>query len=57
MFKILTGHDCKIAPSTYYAYKKRLEPPSARSMRDEELKERIQEVHTSNYRVYGARKI
>lgn len=26
-------------------------------MRDEELKERIQEVHTSNYRVYGARKI
>ncbi len=26
-------------------------------MRDEELKERIQEVHASNYRVYGARKI
>ena len=26
-------------------------------MRDEELKERIQEVYTSNYRVYGARKI
>jgi putative transposase len=26
-------------------------------VRDEELKERIQEVHTSNYRVYGARKI
>ncbi|MFD7163693.1 IS3 family transposase [Streptomyces violascens] len=26
-------------------------------MRDEELKERIQEVLTSNYRVYGARKI
>lgn len=26
-------------------------------MRDEELKERIQEVRTSNYRVYGARKI
>ncbi len=26
-------------------------------MRDEELKEKIQEVYTSNYRVYGARKI
>ncbi|MFJ8856780.1 IS3 family transposase [Streptomyces sp. NPDC102437] len=55
--RTLTGHDCKIAPSTYYAHKKRLETPSARSVRDEELKERIQEVYTSNYRVYGARKI
>ncbi|MFI8991525.1 IS3 family transposase [Streptomyces antimycoticus] len=55
--RTLTGHDCKIAPSTYYAYKKRLETPSARSVRDEELKVRIQEVHTSNYRVYGARKV
>ncbi|MCX4610553.1 MULTISPECIES: IS3 family transposase [Streptomyces] len=55
--RTLTEHDCKIAPSTYYAHKKRLEAPSARSVRDEELKERIQEVHTSNYRVYGARKI
>ncbi|MFJ7181088.1 IS3 family transposase [Streptomyces massasporeus] len=26
-------------------------------MRDEALKERIQDVYTSNYRVYGARKI
>ncbi|MGY4979390.1 IS3 family transposase [Streptomyces sp. 900105755] len=26
-------------------------------MRDEELKERIHEVCTSNYRVYGARKM
>ncbi|MEU8911681.1 IS3 family transposase, partial [Streptomyces mirabilis] len=55
--RTLTEHDCKIAPSTYYAHKKRLEAPCARSVRDEELKERIQEVHTSNYRVYGARKI
>ncbi|WP_346014297.1 MULTISPECIES: IS3 family transposase [unclassified Streptomyces] len=55
--RTLTEHDCKIAPSTYYAYKKRLETPSARSVRDEELKERIQKVYTSNYRVYGARKI
>ncbi|WP_406730411.1 IS3 family transposase [Streptomyces sp. NBC_01794] len=55
--RTLTEHDCKTAPSTYYAHKKRLETPSARSVRDEELKERIQEVYTSNYRVYGARKI
>ncbi|MCX4564422.1 IS3 family transposase [Streptomyces phaeochromogenes] len=55
--RTLTGHDCKIAPSTYYAHKKRLETPSARSVRDEELKERIQKVYTSNYRVYGARKV
>ncbi|MGX4693719.1 IS3 family transposase [Streptomyces sp. JNUCC 63] len=55
--RTLTAHDCKIAPSTYYAHKKRLETPSARSLRDAELKERIQEVYTSNYRVYGARKI
>ncbi|WP_099052229.1 IS3 family transposase [Streptomyces zinciresistens] len=55
--RTLTEHDCKIAPSTYYAHKKRLGTPSARSVRDEELKERIQAVYTSNYRVYGARKI
>ncbi|MFE9613494.1 IS3 family transposase [Streptomyces sp. NPDC006012] len=55
--RTLTEHDCRIAPSTYYAQKNRLETPSARSVRDEELKERIQEVYTSNYRVYGARKI
>ncbi|WP_406430441.1 IS3 family transposase [Streptomyces sp. NBC_00631] len=55
--RTLTAHDCKIAPSTYYAHRKRLDTPSARSVRDEELKERIQEVYTSNYRVYGARKI
>nr|WP_240509678.1 IS3 family transposase [Streptomyces malaysiense] len=55
--RTLTAHDCGIAPSTYYAHKKRLETPSARSVRDEELKEKIKEVYTSNYRVYGARKI
>ncbi|MGW1563988.1 IS3 family transposase [Streptomyces sp. NPDC002144] len=55
--RTLTAHDCQIAPSTYYAHKKRLETPSARSVRDEELKERIHEVYTANYRVYGARKI
>ncbi|WP_438306644.1 IS3 family transposase (plasmid) [Streptomyces sp. HUAS TT11] len=55
--RTLTEHDCKIAPSTYYAYRKRLATPSARAVRDTELKERIQKVYTSNYRVYGARKI
>ncbi|WP_370269888.1 IS3 family transposase [Streptomyces sp. V4I8] len=55
--RTLTAHDCKIAPSTYYAHNKRLQTPSARSVRDEALKERIQDVYTSNYRVYGARKI
>ncbi|WP_393101724.1 IS3 family transposase [Streptomyces sp. LN325] len=55
--RTLTEHDCKIAPSTYYAHNKRLTSPAARSVRDAELKERIQDVYTSNYRVYGARKI
>ncbi|MFD7425783.1 IS3 family transposase [Streptomyces sp. NPDC059818] len=55
--RTITEHDCKIAPSTYYACKKRLETPSARSVRDEGLKEWVQDVYTSNYRLYGARKI
>ncbi|MFP3119769.1 IS3 family transposase [Streptomyces sp. Iso 434] len=55
--RALTEHDCKIAPSTYYAHHKRLQAPSARTVRDAELKEKIQQVHTSNYRVYGARKV
>jgi putative transposase len=50
-------HECKIAPSTYYAHHKRLAGPSARTVRDEELKPLIREVFTANYRVYGARKI
>ncbi|MFF8717843.1 IS3 family transposase [Streptomyces sp. NPDC015184] len=55
--RTLTEHDCKIAPSTYYAHKKRLAVPSARTVRDTELKELVRQVHTDNYRVYGARKI
>jgi putative transposase len=54
---VLTEHDCKIAPSTYYAHKKRLAELSARQVRDRVLKELIEEVYASNYRVYGARKI
>ncbi|WP_431993997.1 IS3 family transposase, partial [Streptomyces albogriseolus] len=55
--RVLTAHDCKIAPSTYYAHHKRRTAPSARSVRDGELKEMIQHVYDVNYRVYGARKI
>ncbi|MFI6448532.1 IS3 family transposase [Kitasatospora sp. NPDC050543] len=55
--RVLTEHDCSIAPSTYYAHHKRLVWPAARTVRDEELKDLIKEVHDANYRVYGARKI
>ncbi|MGK4579359.1 IS3 family transposase [Kitasatospora sp. HPMI-4] len=55
--RVLTEHGCSIAPSTYYAHRKRLASPAARTVRDEELKELIQEVYHANYRVYGARKI
>jgi putative transposase len=44
-----------IAPSTYYAAKRRL--PSARALRDEELKLEIGRVHEDNFGVYGARKV
>lgn len=45
----------KIAPSTYYASKKRA--PSARSRRDQELSAKIVELHRSNHSVYGVRKM
>jgi putative transposase len=41
--------------STYYAAKKR--PPSARTLRDEELLVEIRRVFEDNYRVYGVRKV
>ena len=44
-----------IAPSTYYAAKTR--PPSARAVRDEELKAEIRRVHEANFGVYGVRKV
>jgi putative transposase len=44
-----------IAPSTYYAAKR--QPPSARALRDEELKAEIARVHAEQFRVYGARKV
>jgi putative transposase len=45
----------QFAPSTYYAAKSR--PPSARSIRDAELKELIQRVFDENFGVYGAEKL
>ena len=44
-----------IAPSTYHDAERR--PPSARRIRDEELKAGIVRVHVENFGVYGARKI
>ncbi|MFF0143069.1 IS3 family transposase [Streptomyces sp. NPDC005227] len=55
--RVLTEHDCKIAPSTYYVAKKRAVEPSARQVRDAALKKLITEVHQANFRVYGARKV
>ena len=47
--------DLAIAPSTYYAAKSR--PPSARAVRDAQLKPEIEQVHAGNFAVYGARKV
>jgi putative transposase len=44
-----------IAPSTYHAAKRRL--PSARALRDQELKAEIARVHAEHFGVYGARKV
>ncbi|MFB7532930.1 IS3 family transposase [Streptomyces sp. NPDC056178] len=54
---MLTEHGCQIAPATYCAARKRQSEPSARTVRDAELKEQIKEVYETNYRFYGARKI
>jgi putative transposase len=40
--RVLTEHVAKIAPSTYYAFKNR--PPSARTLRDEELSVQIHRI-------------
>lgn len=45
----------QVAPSTYYAAKKR--PPSARALRDAELRVEIQRVYDANLMAYGADKI
>jgi len=53
--RVLCSHGWQIAPATYYAAKSR--PPSARAVRDEQLKAVIATVHRDNYGVYGARKM
>jgi putative transposase len=45
----------QVAPSTYYAVVNR--SPSARTVRDEELKAEIARVYQGNYDAYGARKL
>ncbi len=45
----------QVAPSTYYAHKAR--PPSARAVRDQQLKVEIKRVWDANFQVYGAEKI
>ena len=51
----MTEFGVKIAPSTYYAALTR--PPSARAVRDEELKKMIAKIYEENYSVYGPRKV
>lgn len=53
--RVLTEHRCPIAPSTYYDARNR--PPSARTLRDEELKTVISAAHEENRSLYGAHKI
>jgi putative transposase len=53
--RVLTQHGCQIAPSAYYDAARRV--PSARAVRDEQLKVLISRVHQDNYGVYGARKV
>jgi putative transposase len=45
----------EVAPSTYYAAISR--PPSARTLRDVELKVEIRRVHEENFNVYGIEKV
>ena len=52
---VLRDDGMQIAPSTYYAAKKR--PPSARAVRDAKLVVDIKTAHQTNLGVYGARKI
>jgi hypothetical protein len=49
--RVLSQHGCRIAPSTYYDAA--LRAPSARAVRDEQLKAAICRIHKDNYGVYG----
>lgn len=49
--RVLTEHGVKIAPSTYYAHRRR--PASARAVRDEQLIEVIRQVHADRSKGRG----
>jgi putative transposase len=51
----LTELGARIAPATYYDHRSRT--PTAREVRDAELKPRIAAAHATNYGVFGARKV
>ncbi len=53
--RVLCEHGCGIAPSTYWAAKTR--PPSARAVRDAQLRPVIARVFEENYVAYGADKM
>jgi putative transposase len=53
--RVLSEHGCKIAPNTYWVFKKRAR--SARSIRDEQLSAEIVRVYEENLLVDGADKI
>jgi putative transposase len=53
--RVLTEHDVPIAPSTYYASKRR--PPCARRQRDGVNLKLAQDLHRENYGAYGVRKL
>jgi len=52
---VLTQHGCRIASSTFYDAARRT--PSARAVRDEQLRAAISRVHRDNFGVYGACKV
>jgi len=55
---VLTEHGCKIAPSTYYAHRRR--QPSDRSVRDALVLAQLERIHadpTIGRGVYGVRKV
>jgi len=52
---VLRDAGIQVAPSSYYAAKAR--PPSARTVRDSELRPILRRLWEDNYRVYGARKL
>ena len=52
---VLRNVGIQVAPSSYYAARSR--PPSARAVRDGELRPVVRRLWEDNYRVYGARKL